>query len=1467
MKSKQLLTALTLSLGLILALWLLGLGSVPVAYAAGPWYVAPGGNDGGLCTSGAPCATINGALAQPGFVAGDTIYVAIGTYTGTGNEVVLLDKNATLSGGWDTGFTTQSGDSTIDGEESRRGITVNSGVTAIVERFTAQNGFASYGGGIRNSGTLTLNNSTVSGNTANNGGGISNGSTLTLNNSTVSGNTANDRHGGGIYDEYGTLTLNNSAVSGNTAVGWGGGIYKDRGTLTLNNSTVSDNTGTGIYGGRTLTFNNSTVSGNTGTGIYNWIGNATLNNSTVSGNTGTGILNAGGWGAATVLQNTILAGNTAECSGTIGSVGYNLIGDTSGCTFTPGTGDLTDVSPNFGPLIGSPGYHPLLLGSPAIDAGNPAGCTDNLGNPLPTDQRGAVRVGRCDIGAYEYTTSGPPVSIYAFGGTPQHAPPSSVFESPLQVAVLDSIGSPVSNTLVAFSAPGSGASGTFTDSGTFTTTAVTTESGIATAATFTANGVEASYTVTAMASGIVTPATFLLSNIRWYISPSGNDSNDCLSPATTCATLTGPLGKTGFFAGDTVVVASGTYTGTGNEVVLLDKGVTLSGGWNGTFTTQSGASIIDGQGSRRGITINGGITVIVERFTIQNGSTSYGSGISNYWSTLILNTCVVSGNTAYDSGGGINSYLGTVTLNNSTVSGNTANSGGGIYNQNVGTLLTLNNSTVSGNTANNGGGIYNYYGTVTLNNSTVRDNTANSGGGIHSAGDTVTLQNTILAGNTAGSAPDCYGIVGSSGYNLVGDTSGCAFTPGTDDLTNVNANLGQLIGVSGTPRYHPLLSGSPAIDAGNPTGCTGSTGPLITDQRGAARVGRCDIGAYEYTISGPPVSIYTFGGTPQHAPPSSTFGMALQAAVLDSIGTPVDNATVTFSAPASGASGTFVDSGNATTTALTGEGGIATAATFTANGLEGSYVVAATVGGVITPANFWLGNILWYVSPSGNDDNTCLSVGAACATINGVLGKPDFFAGDTVLVANGTYTGTGDEVVLLDKDVTLSGGWNGTFVTQSGTSTINGEGLRRGITVNRGISAIVERFTVQNSSTGIGGGILNDGVLTLNNSAISDNTAYGGGIYNAGTMTMTNSTVSGNTTQGHGDGGISNSGTLVLTNSTVSGNHDGGISNGGTLILNNSAVSGNTAQMGYGGGINSSGTLILNNSTISGNTGWSGGINNSGILTMTNGTISGNTASNGGGIYNSGGNVTLQNTILAGNTTSGTGPDCWGTFISAGYNLIGNTTDCDFTPTTGDLTNIDARLGPMEGSPGYHPLLIGSPAINAGNPTGCMGSSGLLTTDQRGFPRFGNCDIGAYELQPIGFSTKTATESTASPGNPLTYTIALSNGGATNITNVFVTDTLPISLTYVDNSITATGGSYDYNNEIITWTGSVSVGTVVTVTFGVTVSQGTPLGVSIINSAVISGGGEIITRSATIEVASPSSGTGPVYLPVVLKNQ
>lgn len=79
----------------------------------------------------------------------------------------------------------------------------------------------------------------------------------------------------------------------------------------------------------------------------------------------------------------------------------------------------------------------------------------------------------------------------------------------------------------------------------------------------------------------------------WYVIIFGDDGADCASPVTACATINGAIEKA--VSGDTVFVAAGTYTGVGAEVVLIDRDITLSGGWDPVFSAQNGRSIIDGQ--------------------------------------------------------------------------------------------------------------------------------------------------------------------------------------------------------------------------------------------------------------------------------------------------------------------------------------------------------------------------------------------------------------------------------------------------------------------------------------------------------------------------------------------------------------------------------------------------------------------------------------------------------------------------------------------------------------------------------------------------------------------------------------------------------------------------------------------------------------------------------------------------------
>jgi hypothetical protein len=108
-------------------------------------------------------------------------------------------------------------------------------------------------------------------------------------------------------------------------------------------------------------------------------------------------------------------------------------------------------------------------------------------------------------------TAPPPASISVYGGVTQSASAGAGFNAPLIAAVRDAHSNPVAGVAVVFTAPSSGASGTFANSSA-KETVTTNASGVATSSTFTANSTAGSYTVTAAVSGVSTPAEFTLTN-------------------------------------------------------------------------------------------------------------------------------------------------------------------------------------------------------------------------------------------------------------------------------------------------------------------------------------------------------------------------------------------------------------------------------------------------------------------------------------------------------------------------------------------------------------------------------------------------------------------------------------------------------------------------------------------------------------------------------------------------------------------------------------------------------------------------------------------------------------------------------------------------------------------------------------------------------------------------------------------
>ena len=287
---------------------------------------------------------------------------------------------------------------------------------------------------------------------------------------------------------------------------------------------------------------------------------------------------------------------------------------------------------------------------------------------------------------------------------------------------------------------------------------------------------------------------------------------------------------------------------------------------------------------------------------------------------------------------------------------------------------------------------------------------------------------------------------------------------------------------------------------------------------------------------------------------------------------------------------------------------------------------------------------------------------------------------NTIRLEAGTYTLTAIDNTTAEEPNGLPVA-NGLPVITS-SLTITGQGAKTTI-VERDTSApffrilnvatagalTLQRLTLRGGFpfAGDGGGIFNDGILTIIKSTISQNGVRfpffsGGGIFNDGTLTITNSTISSNEARVDGNG-IFNGGTLTVTNSTIVGNTPG------------------VDAFGFNGG---------------------------GIFTV--------------------GTVELQNTILALNMRglSGRGPDCFGTVTSLGNNLIGDPTGCTITLQPSDLTG-DPGLGDFtdNGKPGngHFPLLSTSKAIDAGNNAVCPRS------DQLRKRRVGPCDIGAIAFR------------------------------------------------------------------------------------------------------------------------------------------
>jgi hypothetical protein len=155
---------------------------------------------------------------------------------------------------------------------------------------------------------------------------------------------------------------------------------------------------------------------------------------------------------------------------------------------------------------------------------------------------------------------------------------------------------------------------------------------------------------------------------------------------------------------------------------------------------------------------------------------------------------------------------------------------------------------------------------------------------------------------------------------------------------------------------------------------------------------------------------------------------------------------------------------------------------------------------------------------------TVCASGCDYTRIKAAIAAPTTVDGDTLAIAAGTYTEAG---IVVNKSLTLRGERAATTVVQAAAS--HGTATDRVFTIASGVTVTLRALTIRHGSIG-GPGYP---------------PAYGGGLANEGTLTLIQSTVSGN----NGGGGLWNEGTLTLTHSLVANHSSGDCGNGSTSAV------------------------------------------------------------------------------------------------------------------------------------------------------------------------------------------------------------------------------------------------------------------------------------------------------------------------------
>ncbi len=774
----------------------------------------PGADSIGVVVPAAAGAAVANVLVLSSALPAITSAVHI---VGPGADMLGIDANATVS-------------------DQRRIFEFNGSFAASVSGLTLTGGVAAGGGAVSVNGgaDVSLTGVTMTDNETRSGDGgalrVIGGSTARLTNVIVEGNRAVGANvpGAGIsVANGGAIIMTGGRIKDNVVSdGWGGGVRVLGASLTLTNVMVQDNRvasgaagGGGIFAEQagTVSLDNATVSGNSapageGGGVRIVNGAAgTIRNSTIAGNSaasGAGLV-LGSTGAFTVTGTTVDGNTSATRAG-----GVWLWG-TADVTFTN-----TTISDNVAQMTGGGG---LYLQNTAIARLTNSTLSGNsaLGNP----QNGGA--------------------VWAGAGTTVNMTGGTIENNTVDVGWgpgVYSVGSSTSFSGVTFR----NNSGNIVVGG--GVAAIDNSSLTITGGSFINN----------VATGGSGGAIFLRGSTASIQNASFNGNQ---------AGMQG--GGLQLILANTVTVGNTTFTG--NQAAGLGGAIGVFGTTNLTVSNSvfTGNSTGTGGGAIAKAE-NAQVTIADSRFLQNTAVLQSGAFHATGTGAASVNRSTFTGNTAVTGGGAITNG-GPLVIENSTFSANTSGTmsnpgsglGGALFFASTGNS-TLRNSTVSGNTATTYGGGVAATGVATIQSSTIVNNSAATfGGGIVSNNNgTMSITSSMLVGNLGGGmAMDCgagpMALIISLGYNLAENFT-CSLADIADpriaspffnhptDKINTPSGLNLALADNGGPTHtHSLLTGSAAINSGNPSTCAAA------DQRGYGRVGTCDIGAFEFGGAAP----------------------------------------------------------------------------------------------------------------------------------------------------------------------------------------------------------------------------------------------------------------------------------------------------------------------------------------------------------------------------------------------------------------------------------------------------------------------------------------------------------------------------------------------------------------------------------------------------------------------------------------